>query len=161
MRRALFTLCFLVVVGCSKTPTTPTGTGSSGGGNSASSADLQFCVDETNRYRAMRSRPALSRSSALESFAADAARNDGQSKVGHQHFQRTNGGGLSRAENELPWWPMNRFADVRDVMRQGIAGFYSEGPGGGHFENMTGTYTQLGCGVYLANGEITVTQEFR
>ena len=30
-----------------------------------------------------------------------------------------------------------------------------------HFDNMTGNYTEIGCGISVSNGEVTVTQDFR
>ena len=39
---------------------------------SATAADLQFCLDENNRYRAMVGRPALTRSEQVADFAASA-----------------------------------------------------------------------------------------
>jgi hypothetical protein len=68
---------------------------------------------------------------------------------------------MAVAENELPWWPLGRFRTVQDVMRQGIAEMWAEGPGGGHYENLKGPYTEMGCGVFIQNGEITVVQDFR
>lgn len=153
---------FAAACGGNGSPTEPTpSSGSSGSFGPATTADLVFCVDETNRYRSLRGRPALTRSSTLEAYAAEGAQEDGQAHAGHRHFQRTQGGGIAFAENELPWWPTAQFQNVRAVMASGIAGFYGEGPGGGHYDNMMGGYTQVGCGVYIANGEITVVQNFR
>lgn len=39
---------------------------------------------------------------------------------------------------------------------------WAEGPGGGQYENKgNARYTQVGCGVFINAGEITVVQEFR
>jgi hypothetical protein len=46
------------------------------------------------------------------------------------------------------------------VIQQGLAMMWAEGPGGGHYENMRGSYTQLGCGVFVNGNEITVVQDF-
>ena len=59
------------------------------------SADLVFCVDETNRYRATRSRPPLARSAALEAYAAEGAQVDGTAHSAHRHFSQTGGGGIA------------------------------------------------------------------
>jgi hypothetical protein len=91
--------------------------------------------------------------------AAAGAREDGLDHVGHQHFRSTNGGGIASAENELPWWPSN-YA-VHGVIQQGLALMWAEGPEGGHYENMRGRYSQLGCGVFVNGNEITVVQDFR
>ena len=46
-------------------------------------------------------------------------------------------------------------------VQQGLAGMWAEGPGGGHYENIKGPYTQAGCGVSVQKGEATVVQAFR
>ncbi len=120
-------------------------------------ADLTFCVTETNRYRATQGLSALTRSTALEAYTAAGARQDGLAHAAHQHFVTTSGGGIALAENELPWWSAT---SVHAVIQQGLAGMWAEGPGGGHYENMRGSYTKLGCGVFVNGNEITVVQDF-
>jgi len=101
-------------------------------------------------------------SAALANFAETGARVDGTAHSPHSHFVSSRGGGIALAENELPWWPLANYLTVQEVMRQGIAQMWAEGPGGGHYQNLTGRYTQLGCGVFIAdNSEITVVQDFR
>jgi uncharacterized protein YkwD len=152
------------VTGCSSgsplAPTsTPPGEGSiSGGASTNFDAELALCVSETNRYRATLGLSELSRSGTLEAYAAAGAREDGLAHAPHQHFRSTNGGGTALAENEIPWWPGT---SVRTVIQQGLAMMWGEGPGGGHFENMRGPFTQLGCGVFVNGTEITVVQNFR
>lgn len=124
-------------------------------------ADLLFCVNETNRYRAMAGKSPLNRSTRLEEFAAEGARRDGSARVAHAHFNATRNQRIAFAENEVPWWPFARSGNVQSVIRQGIAGFWAEGTGGGHYKNLTGMYTQVGCGVFVNNGEITIVQDFR
>ncbi len=137
--------------------------GGGGGGPDASAAttDLVFCVDETNRLRAIQGKPALTHSDALEAFANEGAQYDTQMQSAHAHFKATNGGGISFAENECPsflgWRVMG---DVRNTIAQCLQAFYDEGPGGGHYENMMGNYGTLGCGVYLQGSGITITQDY-
>jgi uncharacterized protein YkwD len=118
-----------------------------------------FCVDETNRYRAMVGKPPITRSDALEAYADVGAQQDGTTGNAHGHFSATNGGGISFAENEIPRWPGGA-GDVRQVITEGLALMWSEGPGGGHYENMIGNHAKLGCGVYVGGGAITVVQDF-
>jgi len=122
---------------------------------------LQLCVDETNRYRARVGRPALARSAALESYAATAARNDGTAHVAHQYFKRTGGSGVASAENQMPWWPLGSSDSVGSEIQSALALMWAEGRGGGHYENMRGPYTQVGCGIFINGNEITVVQAFR
>ena len=37
----------------------------------------------------------------------------------------------------------------------------AEGPGGGHYDNLTGPYTQVGCGIWLNGNEVNIGQELR
>lgn len=120
--------------------------------------DLGFCVAETNRCRAMLGLPALTRSSELEAYAATGARQDGLAHRAHLHYKSANLAAKGIAENELPWWPG---PSVRSVIEKGIATMWAEGPGGGHYENIRGPYSQLGCGVFVNGNEITVVQDFR
>ena len=97
----------------------------------------------------------------LEAFAVRAAANDGLAHVGHQYFKLTNGGGVSRAENAIPWWSLRRIGSVRAALDEGLQMMWDEGPRGAHYMNMAGPYTQIGCGIFVNDGEVTIVQEFR
>ena len=105
----------------------------------------------------------MTRSTTLEAFGLEGAIEDGASAVPHQHFDRTHGGdGTAFAENELHRVSFVFFGSIQNAMRLMMDAFYSEGPSGGHYRNLMGTFTQVGCGVFLAStGELTITQEFR
>src|SRR5215475_162808 len=68
------------------------------------SANLAYCADRVNLYRASVGRPPLARSADLEAFAAQAAQSDGLAHQAHRFFATPNGGGMSAAENEMLWW---------------------------------------------------------
>jgi len=153
---------------CGKNPVSSTGTSTSGGSSAGSpppslptaqASDLAFCVSETNRYRAMKGRPALAQSTNVEQFAAAASKNDGLANVPHQYYQ-THATGFS-AENEVLRWPYNLQPTVQGIVAAAIQAFYSEGPGGGHYENIVGSYTQIGCGIYIDTNGITIVEDFR
>jgi uncharacterized protein YkwD len=127
----------------------------------ATAADLAFCVQETNRYRTSVKLSTLSESAALESYAATGAQIDGTAHSAHSHFVSANGGGVAFAENEIPWWPLATYLTVQAVIERGLVQLWAEGPTGGHYRNLTGPYTQLGCGAFISHGEITVVQDFR
>ena len=129
-------------------------------GPSTSNA-LQVCVDQTNQYRASVGRPALALDAALARYADLAARNDGTFHVGHQYFRRTRGGGIAHAENEIPWWPLNDFRTIDDLVLAGLSEMWREGRRGGHYRNMIGPYARLGCGIFVNGNEVTVVQAFR
>lgn len=129
---------------------------------SAFDDELQRCVELVNQYRATVHRSPLARSGKLEAFAAKAAANDGRAHVGHQYFRRTNGGGVSHAENAIPWWPLASIdGGVRGALEQGLQMMWDEGPSGGHYRNMVGRHSEIGCGIFVNGGEVTIVQEFR
>jgi hypothetical protein len=132
------------------------------GGSGESAHDT--CVSETNRYREMNSKAAVTRNTALETFADTGAMVD-FGGTPHQHFSSTNGGGIAFAENECPHWNTNQTAgDLSMLVVQCIAAFYSEGPGAGdahgHYNNMMGAYGTLGCGIYQSGTEVTIVQDY-
>jgi uncharacterized protein YkwD len=133
----------------------PAARGGSGG-------DLVFCVDEINRYRKLAKLPLLRRSADLEAYAAAGAAIDAKARQAHHHFSTTTYPHPFRemGENEIPWWPAQQYGTTRDVIRAGTKSMWDEGPGGGHYQNLIGSYTQVGCGIHMANGEVTVVSDF-
>jgi uncharacterized protein YkwD len=123
--------------------------------------ERQFCLDQTNTYRASVGRPALRHSVLLQEYADRAAEYDGTNHVGHGYFRMTGGGGVATAENELPWWGLSTFGTLQRLLQAGLNGFWGEGPGGGHYENIRGPYSELGCGIFVNGSQITVVQAFR
>ena len=125
-------------------------------------ADLQFCVDSINQLRARVGKPALAHSSTLDAYGQKSATNDGQSGLAHEYYRSNNGGGVSLAENEVIAWSLTEFHSVQGVITASDDDlFWAEGPGGGHYQNIVGPYTQAGCGVYVNGQAVTVTTEFR
>jgi hypothetical protein len=179
MRILPLSIAAALLVACGGDPSTlgSGGANGSGGGSSSSqdngsgedsggpvaSSDGQYCVDQLNVYRAKVGAAPFTRSDALQTFATDGAKSDSQSNQPHGHFIATNGGGIAFAENEVPGWPQARFGSVRAVIDGGLKMMFGEGPGGGHYENMTNkSYTQGGCGVYVTSqSEVWVTMDFR
>ncbi|MEQ1910835.1 MAG: CAP domain-containing protein [Vicinamibacterales bacterium] len=170
MRRSL-ALSLLGLVGilsgsCSSMATSPTGPsatqsaipGATTDGATGTTTELAFCADEINRYRVSVGLPPLARSQPLEAFASAAAEKDAGVRIAHQHFRDTNGGGVSHAETEILWW---KGQPVRDVVQKGLAQMWRVGPGGEHYDIITGPYTQVGCGLFISNNEVTVAQDFR
>jgi hypothetical protein len=170
--RALAFVCLVVACGGGDSSTTDANNNGSNGSNggSGSGGNLtakQFCVSETNRYRAMNSKAALTESSQLEAYADTGAMVDFSSSP-HNHFSTTGGGGIAFAENECPQqgnWQYTEGQDLNMVVGNCIAAFYSEGPGSdyathGHYINMMGNYATLGCGMYYSGGKITIVQDY-
>ncbi len=119
------------------------------------------CVTETNRLRATVGKPAVAESATLETYANAGAQEDFAGSP-HDHFRRTQGGGISFAENECPHWSLSGqgAGDYTRLVKACIAAFFSEGPGGGHYDNMTGNYGTLGCGIYASGDAVTIIQDF-
>jgi hypothetical protein len=129
-------------------------------GSSGTDDAHQFCVDETNRLRAMHGRPAVERDAALEAYADEGAEHDHHNNP-HDHFLQTQGGGIAFAENECPHWDLSfGGGDLVELVRNCIDAFYDEGPGGGHYDNMMGDYAALGCGIYIEGTDVTIIQDF-
>jgi hypothetical protein len=126
-------------------------------------AELQFCVEYINELRASVDQPALTRSSALEDCAGTAAVEDAKSGAAHGHFQQTRGcGGTAFAENEVPGWPLSRYDSLRTLVQAGADMMFAEGPGGGHYENIVGDYTEVGCGIHITDSDaVWVVHNFR
>jgi hypothetical protein len=141
------------------TTTGPTGTTQP---TTATTADLVYCVSAVNAYRTANFRASLARSAALEAYAAEGARIDGTAKTPHLHFQQTSSSLIAVAETEITWLPLRSFGTVQGVIDEGLRAHVAEGPGGANYDTMLNpSYSQLGCGVYIVNGEVTVTLNFR
>ena len=158
-RLAALTGALLLTMACAAAPTAPTAAGTATPTGSASlDSNVSYCTDEINRYRVMAGLAPLDRSTALDGFAGQAAEHDGQSRVPHQYFKMTNGGGISIAENQLLLW---KGYTVPQVIRQGLAQMWAEGPSGSHYQIITGKYAQVGCGIYTNGNEVNISQDFR
>jgi hypothetical protein len=149
----------LLAAGCAAAPTAPTASGTASSTGVANlDSNVSFCTDEINRYRSRAGLAPLERSSALDGFSALAAEHDGKSRVPHQYFKMTNGGGVAMAENQLLLW---KGYAITEVIRQGLAQMWAEGPSGSHYQILTGKYGQVGCGIYTSGSEVNVSQDFR
>jgi hypothetical protein len=139
--------------------TGPTGIGSSSS-SSATTADYDFCLSETNRYRAMANLAPLVISATLQTFADAGATADNASQTPHGHFLSANGADLGYAENEIPWVPYPSSGTVQQIIAQGLAAMWAEGAQGADFVNLVGPFIQMGCGITIGNGTITIVQDF-
>src|SRR5258705_13628097 len=105
------------------------GGGPDGSGPDPNATPKQFCVQETNRYRAMNGKAAVAESSQLEAHADTGAMVDFNGSP-HEHFSSTSGGGIAFAENECPHWNLSQSGgDMKTLLRMCISAFYSQGPG--------------------------------
>jgi hypothetical protein len=152
-------LCLLVVAAMVRAGEAYGGDVPAGSTNDTAAA-REFCIQETNRYRAMNGRTAVTRSPQLEAFADTGASVDHVAGP-HDHFRQTHGAEIAFAENECPRWSLQQSnGDMTELVRMCIATFYAEGPGGGHYENMLGDYRSLGCGIFQSGADVTIVQDF-
>lgn len=135
------------------TPTsTPTSTSTSTPGGGAAA---QVCVDTINQYRQTLSLPALARWTAAETCSDGEAASDGQTSRPHGAF----GSCGEKAQNECPGWP----GAPAQMIPGCLSAMWSEGPGGGHHDNMASAqWKQVSCGfATLPNGGVWAVQNFR
>jgi uncharacterized protein YkwD len=127
------------------------------GGDPWGGANEQSCVDHINTLRATKGLAPLNRWVANEDCADAQARSDSQTGQAHGAF----GTCPNMAQNECPGWqslvgPSGIVPGCLDMM-------WSEGPGGGHYDNMTrSSYTLVACGFYrTSDGRVWAVQDFR
>jgi hypothetical protein len=128
----------------------------------ATAAVLARCVAALNSYRTQAGVSAVTESSALESYAAAASASDAQSGQTHGYYAGNDGNGVSSAESELPGWPLDQYASVDDMIDQGVAAIFQQGPGAAPYDNLVNaSFKQAGCGVaQTADGNVWVAIEY-
>lgn len=115
----------------------------------------QQCFEIVNKYRAMRGLPALMRWTAKEACSDQESMSDSRTGQAHGAF----GSCGEMAQNECPGYP----GPVQQNLPECLADMWAEGPGGGHYDNMTSTeYTMVSCGVHeVGDGSFYSVQNFR
>ena len=123
--------------------------------NDAFAAARQSCVDRINAFRARVRLGGLARDASSEPCDDEESRLDARSNRAHGSFGRCG----ERAQNACPNYPG---ASVEAVLSTCLQQMFDEGPGGGHFDNMTSTkYSRASCGFeQLAGGRIWTVQNF-
>jgi hypothetical protein len=116
----------------------------------------QLCVDRTNEYRARLRLPPLGRDVASEPCA------DGESQADHaaNHPHGTFGRCKEMAQNACPNYPGRT---PEDALAMCLQQMFDEGPGGGHYDNMTSPrYARAWCGFHSGReGTYWIVQNFR
>jgi hypothetical protein len=125
------------------------------GGTSPSSDPSQACVDKINSLRASIGLPALQRWTSEEACVDGEAKADAQTGIPHSAFP----GCGELAQNECPGWRGPASAMIGSC----LDAMWAEGPGGGHYFNMTNpSYSKVACGFFTtASGAVWATQDFR
>ena len=129
-------------------------TGGSTGGSNASS-DQEFCWSQVNAFRAKINLPPLARWTEAEKCSDEQSVRDSKSGVAHGSFGSCN----EFAQNECPGNP----GPTRESLVNCLQMMWDEGPGGGHYDNMTNRrYTKVACGIHVTpNGAVWSVQNFR
>jgi hypothetical protein len=123
--------------------------------NDPFAAARQSCVDRINGYRASVQQAPLARDPSSEACDDEESRLDSRANRAHGSFGRCG----ERAQNACPNYPG---ATVDAVLATCLQQMFDEGPGGGHYVNMTSTkYTRASCGFEaLPGGRIWTVQNF-
>ncbi len=132
------------------------GSGSSlQGSDDALESAREQCVATINAYRQQAGvSRMLSRWSAAEACSDSQCQSDSQTGAAHGAFGRCG----EQAQNECPGW-----GSVQQILEGGLAAMFAEGPGGGHYVNMTNpNYGQVACGFHQkSDGSWWAVQNFR
>lgn len=139
-----------------------TGTGgktmTGGTGDDLEAARIR-CVDRTNELRATKGLKPIPRLASAEACADGQAKSDSETGKAHGAFdacadQVDNWHGI--AQNECPG-----YGSVESTLTTCLDQMWAEGPGGGHYDNMTGKSTQMACGIYVTpQGKVWLVQDY-
>jgi hypothetical protein len=133
--------------------------GSSGGGDDMYGDARKRCVERTNELRASIGLGPIPRLESAEPCADGQAKSDSESGKAHGAFdacldQVKNWSGV--AQNECPG-----YGSVEQALGGCLDQMWAEGPGGGHYDNMTGKSTHTACGFYTTpQGKVWMVQDF-
>jgi hypothetical protein len=126
-----------------------------GAGAGTSSDAYSQCVDTINAYRESVGVAPLARWSSAEACSDGEAASDAASGQPHGAFGECG----EFAQNECPGWP----GPPEQMIGGCLSLMWDEGPGGGHYDNMSSTsYSEVACGFHvLGGGDVWAVQNFR
>lgn len=139
-----------LLAACSDDPDRTPGEGSS---SDPFAASREPCVDRINDFRASVQLPPLERWTSAERCSDSEAESDADANDPHGAFGQCG----ENAQNECPGWP-----SINDCIQGCLQMMWDEGPGGGHYDNMTSTSsTRVACGFHVMdNGSVWSVQNF-
>ena len=117
------------------------------------------CVERTNALRATKGLAPIPRLASAEPCVDGQAKSDSESGKAHGAFdaclnQVEKWKGV--AQNECPG-----YRNVESTLAGCLDMMWAEGPGGGHYDNMTGGSTHTACGFYTTpEGKVWMVQDF-
>jgi hypothetical protein len=146
------------VGGGNASPNEPQGAGTadeaSVSGPSIDPAAASSCVDDINALRATIGLGPLTQWNGALGCADSEASTDSMTQRAHSAFPRCR----EFAQNECPGW----MGDASTMIKPCLQAMWGEGPGGGHYDNMTNTsYTQVACGFSSDGTSTWSVQSFR
>ncbi|HEV8550390.1 MAG TPA: CAP domain-containing protein, partial [Polyangiaceae bacterium] len=112
------------------------------------------CLTRLNEYRARVGAAPLAARADAERCADSQAQSDAGSRTAHGAFGQCR----EIAQNECPAWS----GSLDEVVDRCLAMMFAEGPGGGHYVNITDRNARgVACGVFTGSGgEIWMVQDF-
>jgi hypothetical protein len=117
------------------------------------------CVDRTNQLRASIGLGPIPRLASAEACVDGQAKSDSVTGEAHGAFDACLDqveGWRGVAQNECPSYP-----SVEAALGGCLDAMWAEGPGGGHYDNMTGDSTHTACGLYTTpQGKVWMIQDF-
>jgi hypothetical protein len=137
------------------------------GGNPGIDPAAQHCVDTINMYRAQAGVAAILYDARLSMFSTAASQALANGGAAHQYFiDAANSGQLfndgfcnGAAENQAPGWSLQ--PDENGAIDAILASMMSEGPGGGHHDNIVGAGNGIvGVGLVIQSGGLWFTNDF-
>lgn len=152
------------VGGASSSAGMPSTTAGSSSGGAANPGDMYGdarirCVDRTNALRATKGLGPIPRLASAEPCVDGQAKSDSESGEAHGAFDACLNevkGWKGVAQNECP-----NYSSVEDTLTKCLDAMWAEGPGGGHYDNMTGDSTDTACGIYTTPaGKVWLVQDF-
>jgi hypothetical protein len=123
----------------------------------AHDASSDSCVQHINSLRASVGLGPLARWNSAESCVDAEAESDSETGKAHGTFGQCQ----ESAQNECPGW--SSMSGPSGIVPGCLDMMWSEGPGGGHYDNMTRAgYTMVACGFHqTSSGAIWAVQDFR
>jgi uncharacterized protein YkwD len=130
----------------------------------------KYNVDLINSYRAQARLPPLAYDGAISRYAFDGSAELARDHSPHAHYMSTNGSGPGRgqatAENQgdpngVPQMAADPLQNGMQQVNTMMKLMMSEGPGGGHYENvMSPAYRRVGAGFFYVGGRLFLTNDF-
>jgi len=151
-----------VAVAACSSDATSSGSAGPSSGDAALDDARQYNLDRINAYRAMNGAPALKLDAALNDFAQAGSVELSQDHAPHAHFKASyatcNCSVNAENQGDPNGWTV---APIHDQIDQILQLMMSEGPGGGHHDNIVNPqWKRLGVGIVNPGAKLYFTNDF-